>query len=257
MIHFVRFFGVAALVSAALLNTNSPAAAMVCSEDEPPPKQACSASSYYHYCASEQDFYMERSTQKRHENIIAKEKKRQAKLAKTRLAQEKKVNEIKQASMKLSKDSPKSPEPVKLDIDESNKQSSPSTTTIAENPAQITNSGSGLNADLLFDMVNQHRTQKGLPTFTKSPDLCSVAQSRAPELNHEINGGGGMHAGMRKRQASLSYRVNENIISNRNESSALKWWLNSSVHRKAIEGNYTHSCTACSGNQCTQLFANL
>lgn len=112
-----------------------------------------------------------------------------------------------------------------------------------------------LNKDLLFDLVNAHRTSLELPIFEKDDDLCQIAESRLPELHDEIFGETPMHEGMRTR--TFDYWVTENLIHVATEERALDWWLNSPIHRKALESpNHTHSCIACTGNSCTMLFTS-
>lgn len=122
-------------------------------------------------------------------------------------------------------------------------------TTIITSPS---NPG-GLNADVLFDMVNSYRSSKGLPAFQKDDKTCSLASSRAPEVANEV-ASGTMHSGLRAR--NLPYWNTENIISMRNETEAFNWWINDQIHREAIESNNTYSCVACSGNSCAEEFTN-
>lgn len=121
-----------------------------------------------------------------------------------------------------------------------------STTTVPANPG-------GLNPDVLFSLVQNHRTNMGLPAFQKDDRLCSLAASRAPEINTEI-ANGTMHAGLKGR--NLPYWETENIISMNSEQAAFNWWINDPIHRQAIEGKYTYSCIACSGNACAEEFSN-
>jgi uncharacterized protein YkwD len=111
----------------------------------------------------------------------------------------------------------------------------------------------GLDADKLFAMANKYRTAKGLPALQKDVRSCQLAISRAPEINAEI-AEGHMHSGLRER--NLSYWNTENIISYSTEEEAFNWWINDTIHREAIEGNYTYSCVACFGNSCAQEFTN-
>ncbi len=115
--------------------------------------------------------------------------------------------------------------------------------------------GEGLNADVLFNMVNNYRAQVGLPAFMKDPRVCAVAISRAPELENEIYGSSYMHAGFKAR--NLGFSANENMISMRTESEALTWWLNSPVHRAALLGSTKFACIACQGKSCAMIFSNL
>ena len=118
---------------------------------------------------------------------------------------------------------------------------------------QLQLSNGGLNADKLFSMANNYRQSKGLSQLQKDDRACQVAASRAPEIAAEI-AGGHMHSGIRDR--NLPYWNSEIIITMRTEEEAFNWWINDTIHREAIEGNYTYSCVACSGNACVQEFTN-
>ncbi len=110
-----------------------------------------------------------------------------------------------------------------------------------------------LNADVLFNMINTHRASIGLPAYQKDERICQVARDRGPELYNEIFVTGAMHAGFYAR--NLPYWATENMISQGSEQAAFNWWMNSSIHRRAIESpTYTHSCGACYGNSCAQIF---
>jgi uncharacterized protein YkwD len=82
------------------------------------------------------------------------------------------------------------------------------------------------------------------------------AVERVPELFDEIFVNGNMHAGFYNR--NLPYHSTENIIYNNTEQGAFQWWLNSPIHRHAIENSsYTHTGIACGGKFCSQIFASL
>lgn len=142
-------------------------------------------------------------------------------------------------------------------------QSTPTPITTSPAPTQIpqppstapvttTNPG-GLDAEKLFNMANAYRQTKGLPPLQKDSRACELAVSRAPEINAEV-AGGHMHSGLHNR--NLPYWNTENIITMNSEESAFNWWINDTIHREAIEGAYTYSCVACSGNACAQEFTN-
>lgn len=111
----------------------------------------------------------------------------------------------------------------------------------------------GLDAEKLFAMSNAYRAERGLPALQKDERMCSLAASRAPEINTEI-AEGRMHSGLQSR--NLPYWNTENIISMSSEDAAFNWWVNDPIHHKAIVGNFTHSCVACSGNACAQEFTS-
>lgn len=144
----------------------------------------------------------------------------------------------------LSPDPTRTPTPLPTAIPTPSPQA-----TIVTSPS---NPG-GLNADILFQMVNTYRANKGLPAFQKDEKTCSLASSRAPEISEEI-ANNRMHSGLRDR--NLPYWNTENIISMRNETEAFNWWINDQIHKDAIESNNTFSCTACFGNSCAQEFTN-
>lgn len=111
-----------------------------------------------------------------------------------------------------------------------------------------------LNADVIFELINEHRQKKSLPIFEKNDFLCKVAQDRRPQLTNEIFGTKYIHEGFY--EMNLPYWITENMAFQNSEESILSWWLKSSLHRRAIEGNFTYSCGACAGDICIQLFTN-
>lgn len=112
----------------------------------------------------------------------------------------------------------------------------------------------GLHAEVIFAMVNAHRVQMGLVPFQNDATIAQIAQSRTPELQGEMYGGGTMHAGFYNRH--LPYWATENIISQQTEADAVNWWLHSPVHRSALEGNYTNASVACAGKNCSMIFTS-
>lgn len=144
------------------------------------------------------------------------------------------------------------PDPTTTQASPSITQTAP--TSLPMSPTPIPDGTQPLNADIVFNLINQTRTQAGLPAFQKDDRICAVAASRAPELYSEIMVTHTMHAGFYAR--NLPYWATENIIYMRNEQQAVNWWLNSPIHRAAIYGNSTYSCVACSGNSCSEIFTN-
>jgi uncharacterized protein YkwD len=130
--------------------------------------------------------------------------------------------------------------------------------TIAPSPFPTTDQSTipsnGLNADTLFSLVNNYRQENGKPLFTKDESTCSIASLRAAQVNNEIYGTSQMHAGLNAMQ--LPYRITENIISYSTEEEAFNWWKNDYIHRIQMLGDFNYSCTACSGNSCSQVFTS-
>lgn len=112
----------------------------------------------------------------------------------------------------------------------------------------------GLSADVLFEMINAHRATKNLPAYEKDARLCELAASRGPELHEEIYGSKYIHQGFRER--NLPFWITENMISKESEAVAMRWWLNSSLHRAGIESDKKYACGACVGNSCAMLFTS-
>lgn len=110
-----------------------------------------------------------------------------------------------------------------------------------------------VNADTLFSIVNNYRTSIGLPPFEKDSVICDIAKKRGPELDREVETGT-IHAGFYA--LNLPYWATENMKYGGNEQEMFNWWLNSPIHRNAIEGNYKYSCGECFGHSCNQIFTN-
>ncbi|CAN5192388.1 hypothetical protein BH11PAT1_BH11PAT1_4640 [soil metagenome] len=127
----------------------------------------------------------------------------------------------------------------------------PTPTLVAPSATVSQEPTGGLNADVLFSMINNTRTKSGLPAFEKNDLTCSVAAARAPEIKNEVFGSSYMHAGFYARNVA---GATENLISINSDQAALNWWMNSPVHRSAILGSSKYSCIACSGTSCSEIF---
>ncbi len=112
-----------------------------------------------------------------------------------------------------------------------------------------------LSAEVLFEMVNAHRASISLPALEKEAQICHVAEARRQGIADEIFLGRPLHAGFYN--MNLPYWATENMIYQHTEQEALNWWLNSPVHRSAIEGSYKYACGVCNGEVCNMVFTNL
>ncbi len=110
-----------------------------------------------------------------------------------------------------------------------------------------------LNPEVILSLINEKRAQANLAPLEKDEKVCEVANLRAPELSGEL-AKGQLHAGFYGRH--LPYPAAENVIYMRSEEAAVDWWMNSSVHRRQLLGDYKYTCVACSGESCTEIFAN-
>lgn len=131
----------------------------------------------------------------------------------------------------------------------------PEPTIVPEPTPEVTIETGGNNPDVIFNLINTHRSSKGLPDYQKDDRLCAIAQTRIPQLHNEMFGGNYIHQGFD--EMDHEYWITENMVYQPDEQSALNWWLNSGLHRTAIESSqHTHSCGACSGRVCIQLFSS-
>lgn len=118
---------------------------------------------------------------------------------------------------------------------------------------QVTPTGT-LSATLLFEMVNSYRASIALPPFEQEANVCGVAESRREEIASEIYSNLPLHAGFYAK--NLPYWATENMIYQNTEEEALQWWLNSPVHRSAIQGAYKYACGVCNGEVCNMVFTS-
>lgn len=131
--------------------------------------------------------------------------------------------------------------------------------TVSPNPTTTTNSTSptpqtpNSDADALFALVNNYRQSKGLPAFQKDDRVCAVANTRAPEIAGEM-ANGTLHSGMYG--MNLPYWNTENAVAYGDIQTDFNWWLSDYIHKKAIEGDFTYSCAACSGVYCVEEFTS-
>lgn len=110
-----------------------------------------------------------------------------------------------------------------------------------------------LNADLILQLINNHRTEIGLAPFEKDDTVCQIAQARVPQLQTEVSTFT-LHKGFY--DMNLPFWATENMAYYPTEQQDMDFWLRSPVHRSAIEGNYKYSCGVCYGNVCAQIFTN-
>lgn len=110
-----------------------------------------------------------------------------------------------------------------------------------------------VDADKIFNLINAHRVGMGLTPFEKDPKLCALAVDRGPELSAEV-ASGDFHRALYDR--NLPFWITEDMKYGADEQGTVDWWLSSSLHRHAIEGNYKYACGECYGNACIMLFTN-
>jgi uncharacterized protein YkwD len=111
----------------------------------------------------------------------------------------------------------------------------------------------GSNADILFQMTNDHRSKIGKPALEKDERLCKIAEGRAPQVNGELSSGN-LHKGFK--ELNLPYWATENIAAYATMKENFNFLVTDYIHKKAIESDAKYSCTACSGTSCSQIFSS-
>lgn len=114
--------------------------------------------------------------------------------------------------------------------------------------------------DRIWDVVQNWRTSQGLSAHAKDSRMCRLAELRLPEIkvnwSHdqfmnnahyaEICPGNNCFSAMSENLSNGYYSEQEN----------LNGWLNSPLHKEALQKNYTYSCIKCSDGYCVQEFAS-
>ncbi len=112
-----------------------------------------------------------------------------------------------------------------------------------------------INADDLFQIVNEWRFQNDYPAYKKSEFACSVAEKRLPEVKNNWS-----HDGFSYEKYCKSCYLGENLAKGYIDAgTTLHKWLMSPSHKKNLTQDYTHSCIKCDNtheNYCVQIFAN-
>ncbi len=124
---------------------------------------------------------------------------------------------------------------------------------VPKNP--VPESNGSLSAEVLFNMINEHRAQINLPAYQNEDQVCSIAAGRRDEIVEEIFVTGQLHAGFWG--DNHPFWATENMIWQHSEKLAMNWWLNSPIHRAAIEGDYLYACGTCNGEVCNMVFSSL
>lgn len=129
---------------------------------------------------------------------------------------------------------------------------------IKPKPAPIPYTEPIVNADKLFQIVNEWRSQNGYQPYKKSDFAKSVATSRLPEVKIVWSHDkflSDMHSGKLCDGCTLGENLAKGYST---ENQALQSWLNSPSHRENLERPYTHSAIVCSNtaeNYCVHIFS--
>ncbi len=135
---------------------------------------------------------------------------------------------------------------------------------ITTNKAQISTASSKtsdvievpeLDAEKLFNLINQWRNSEGREIFTKDDRICELTNIRAndtPLDNHK-----GFVELMKKSTLPSKMVFEENLAFDWSEQKMLDGWLTSASHAATLRKDYKYSCVSCKGNYCVQIFSNL
>lgn len=151
------------------------------------------------------------------------------------------------------KDSDSETEKSKKDTEEKKAEPSPS---IEPSPSPSPKTDVPLNssnAQILFDMTNDHRLKIGKPALEKEERLCKIAENRAPMVKSEL-ASGTLHKGFK--ELNLPYWATENIAAYQTMKENFNFLVTDYIHKKAIESDAKYSCTACTGTSCSQIFSS-
>lgn len=149
---------------------------------------------------------------------------------------------------------PKEKKAAESKTDEKKAEASPAPTATpaaSSSPAPIALSSA--NAEILFQMTNDHRAKIGKPALEKEERLCKIAEGRAPMVKTEL-ANGTLHKGFK--ELNLPYWATENIAAYSTMNENFNFLVTDYIHKKAIESDAKYSCTACTGTSCSQIFSS-
>lgn len=109
--------------------------------------------------------------------------------------------------------------------------------------------------DRLFDLVQNWRQSKGLPTYKKSERLCGVADRRLEDVEKDFTHDKFFISNESNNWYGYHY-LGENLIKGMfSEQASLNGWLRSPKHLENLENKiFTESCIRCSGSTCVHIF---
>lgn len=128
-------------------------------------------------------------------------------------------------------------------------------TSKAEIPTS-TPTPSPLNADKLFQLVNDWRVQNGYQAYKESEFACNIALKRLPETKINWSHDKFIQDVQAGRYCSTTCYLGENLAKEYiSESDTLTAWINSPEHLRNLKASYTHSCIKIDGMYTVQIFS--
>ena len=108
-----------------------------------------------------------------------------------------------------------------------------------------------LNADELFQLVNDWRTQNGYQPYIQDERLCKIALDRVNDPQPDF------HRGFLAKYSNYPYVIQENTAENfQNETATLNGWLGSPPHLATLKKPYKDSCIKCYQLVCDEIFSS-
>lgn len=121
-------------------------------------------------------------------------------------------------------------------------------------PSQEGKPANSINPDDMLAMINNHRQSIGKAAYQKNDQLCAMAKARGSAIDSEI-WSGNIHGGFRA--MNPPWWITENQVGMGSLEANFNWWMNSGIHRQAIESDkFIYSCGECWGGSCIQLFSD-
>lgn len=112
------------------------------------------------------------------------------------------------------------------------------------------------DANKLFQIVNEWRTENGYQPYLIDQRLCDIADIRLAQTSRNWSHDEFIPTIDRYFQGNYSEK-SENLARDfYDEQSTLKAWLNSPTHKENLDKDYQYSCIALDGNYVVQIFGN-
>lgn len=114
-----------------------------------------------------------------------------------------------------------------------------------------------LNADKLFSIIQNWRTENKLPDYETNETVCKIAAVRLEEIKTDYSHNQFIPT-VKLFLDGTKYYVAENLINQpyQSEQKALDAWLLSPEHHENLESSYKYSCVKTDNSYAVQIFAN-
>lgn len=114
-----------------------------------------------------------------------------------------------------------------------------------------------LNADTIFNLVNEWRVSQKLAPFKKKDGLCDAAKVRIYEIEKDWSHEGFEYSRIKRFSGYASTEFGENLADfiTGTENDVLNGWLNSSEHLKNLKDSFIYTCVISDGGHVVELLA--